>query len=225
MKYLTLVAAFLFCTAYTQAQTYEIGAFLGGSNYVGDIGPTIYVNPNSVAAGFVFKWNRSKRHAFRFSLMYTDLKSDDANAYVGKRIQRGYSFENNLTEASLGIEYAFWEWDLHSYKPQIVPYLYTGLTLYHANSLRRENGVLEKVGETWNFSIPLVLGVKGTLSNHLVLAFEVGPRYTFSDNLDGSNPVEIYENTGANPNTNDWYVFSGLTLTYTFGRKPCYCNF
>ena len=28
-----------------------------------------------------------------------------------------------------------------------------------------------------------------------------------------------------NFNNNDWYVFSGFTLTYTFGRKPCYCNF
>ncbi|MEP2335783.1 MAG: DUF6089 family protein, partial [Nonlabens ulvanivorans] len=28
-----------------------------------------------------------------------------------------------------------------------------------------------------------------------------------------------------NINNNDWYVFSGVTLTYAFGRKPCYCNF
>ncbi|MDX1317352.1 MAG: DUF6089 family protein, partial [Xanthomarina gelatinilytica] len=24
---------------------------------------------------------------------------------------------------------------------------------------------------------------------------------------------------------NDWYMFTGVTLTYTFGRKPCYCVF
>nr|WP_255493813.1 DUF6089 family protein [Capnocytophaga sp. oral taxon 902] len=22
----------------------------------------------------------------------------------------------------------------------------------------------------------------------------------------------------------DWYAFSGLTLTYTFGEWPCYCR-
>ena len=26
-----------------------------------------------------------------------------------------------------------------------------------------------------------------------------------------------------NINNNDWYMFSGITLTYTFGTNPCYC--
>jgi len=26
-------------------------------------------------------------------------------------------------------------------------------------------------------------------------------------------------------NNNDWYTFSGVTVTYTFGRKPCYCSY
>jgi hypothetical protein len=46
-----------------------------------------------------------------------------------------------------------------------------------------------------------------------------------TDNLDGSNP----KNKILSPlkfgdlNSNDWYVFSGITLTYTFGNEPCYC--
>ena len=27
-----------------------------------------------------------------------------------------------------------------------------------------------------------------------------------------------------NLNSNDWYVFTGFTVTYTFGNKPCYCR-
>ena len=50
----------------------------------------------------------------------------------------------------------------------------------------------------------------------------------FSDDLDGSNSnnddVDPAYQFG-NPNSNDWYNFTGFTLTYTFGRKPCYCNF
>ena len=26
-----------------------------------------------------------------------------------------------------------------------------------------------------------------------------------------------------NLNSNDWYVFSGVTITYTFGQNPCFC--
>ena len=73
----------------------------------------------------------------------------------------------------------------------------------------------------------MVLGVKSNISHHLVLGFEIGARYTFSDEIDGSVP----DNPGradlsfGNINSNDWYVFTGFTLTYTFGQRPCYCNF
>jgi hypothetical protein len=34
-----------------------------------------------------------------------------------------------------------------------------------------------------------------------------------------TQPMKTYLKFG-NINNNDWYVFSGLTLTYTFGEKP-----
>lgn len=225
MRYLTLVAIMLFYSTNSYSQTYEIGPYIGGANYIGDIGPTTYIAPNTLVGGFVFKWNRSKRHSFRFSLLHAKIQADDADSDVGKRIQRGYKFENTITEASLGIEYTFWEWDLHTYEPQITPYIYSGVTFFHAKSLFRENGETIEGGENWNFSVPFIFGVKGTLSPSLILAVEIGPRYTFSDNLDGSYPKEINENVANHPNNSDWYMFTGLTLTYTFGRKPCYCKF
>ncbi len=73
----------------------------------------------------------------------------------------------------------------------------------------------------------MVLGYKTNISNHLILAAEIGARYTFSDELDGSVPDgEFREQLSfGNTNNNDWYMFTGITLTYTFGRRPCYCNF
>jgi len=79
-------------------------------------------------------------------------------------------------------------------------------------------------------AIPLILGIKtNVLAPHIILAAEVGIRYTFTDNLDGSFPDDgdtgfATRNFG-NISNNDWYVFSGISLTYTFGRKPCYCDF
>ena len=73
----------------------------------------------------------------------------------------------------------------------------------------------------------MVLGVKSKITNNFILAFEIGARYTFSDELDGSVPdAEFREQLSfGNINSNDWYVFTGFTLTYTFGQRPCYCNF
>jgi hypothetical protein len=89
-----------------------------------------------------------------------------------------------------------------------------------------ETGETKKDKKNGAIAIPMTVGLKSTLLPNLILAFEVGARYTFTDNLDGSNPKD--KNSEAlqfgNINSNDWYVFSGFTLTYTFGNKPCYCT-
>ena len=77
-------------------------------------------------------------------------------------------------------------------------------------------------------AIPMILGIKKTLGEHFIIAAEVGARYAFTDGLDGSTNVggsTVNNVSFGNTNNNDWYVFSGLSLTYSFGRKPCYCNF
>lgn len=228
MRYLTGAMIMLFF-ATTQSQTYEIGAFLGGANYIGDVGSTNYIAPNSLAFGGILKWNRSKRHSFRATLTHTTFKANDANASDNRRQQRGYSFENDLTEGSLGIEYTFWEWDLHKHQPQATPYLYSGITGFLTRDMYLNNETIIKRNRKINFAIPMVLGIKANFGGNWVLAAEIGARYTFTDNLDGSNPEEFEggENfpSFGNPNTNDWYMFSGITITYTFGRKPCYCKF
>ena len=74
----------------------------------------------------------------------------------------------------------------------------------------------------------MVIGYKATIAKQLILAFEIGARYTFSDELDGSVPDSgwlVDSHSFGNTNNNDWYTFTGFTLTYTFGRNPCYCGF
>lgn len=229
MRYLTGAMIMLFFATTTQSQTYEIGAFLGGANYIGDVGSTNYIAPKSLAFGGILKWNRSTRHSFRATLTHTELEADDANASENRRQNRGYEFKNSLTEGSLGIEYTFWEWNLHNHKTQATPYLYSGITGFLTRDMYLRGERLIKRNRKIDFAVPMVLGIKGSLGGNWVLAAEIGARYTFTDNLDGSNPEEFeggksYPSFG-NPNTNDWYMFSGITITYTFGRKPCYCKF
>lgn len=219
----------IFCTTYTYSQTYEIGAFVGGSNYIGDVGNSTFINPNGIVAGGIFKWNRSDRHAFRLSILYAEISADDADSAEQRRQLRGYNFTNNIAEASLGIEYTFWEWNLHNGKRQAVPYLYSGFTGFYSNKVFLVGDELVTDGDSFKVAMPAVLGFKATVGTNLVAAIEIGARYTFTDNLDGSNPEELESDSNVppfgNPNGNDWYMFSGVTLTYTFGRKPCYCNF
>ncbi|WP_373057918.1 DUF6089 family protein [Zunongwangia sp. H14] len=231
MKHL-LAFVFMVIATTAYSQTFEVGPFIGGANYIGDVGKTNYINPNTLVGGALFKWNRSPRHSWRLSLLYAEIAADDANSSDTRRQQRGYSFSNTIAEASLGIEFNFYEFDLHAGTPQSSPYLYTGLTYFRADHMYLKNGRagnLVNEGSNWEFAIPMVFGYKETITEHLVGALEIGARYTFTDNLDGSWPEELLGRRDppiefGNRNTTDWYVFTGVSLTFNFGRKPCYCN-
>lgn len=215
----------------TFAQTYEVGVSVGATNFVGDTGNTTFVRPTDIGFGVVAKWNRSKRHAFRFSALYLPISADDSESDDERKQQRNFDFNNSIKEFSLGLEYTFWEWDLHSGEKQTTPYLYTGITAINYGALARTpEGDFRAYDDPWSMAIPMILGIKTSIGGHVTISFEVGARYTFTDNIDGSNPedlslpVEKNLNFG-NLNTNDWYFFSTLTLAYSFGRKPCYCIF
>ncbi len=207
---LTLTLSSALSTVLT-AQTYEVGAFLGGANYIGDVGKTQFIAPVGPTFGGIAKWNRSTRHSFRLTYLVGQIIADDLDAKDVRRLQRGYAFENTLSEISLGVEY-----------------MYTGVTFTWYDALRRTGTLFEPVGRENTYAIPMVLGLKKTLGTKFLIGVEIGARYSFSDALDGSANVSDSQGNNVpfgNTNNNDWYVFSGVTLTYAFGRKPCYCNF
>ena len=231
MRYFLAVFLVVSGVLISNSQTYEIGGFLGGANYIGDIGKTNYIAPNNLAFGGIFKWNRSARHSFRGSIILGEISGDDVESGEERRKQRGYSFNNFILEASVGLEYTFWEFNIHSGYPESTPYLYTGLTYFSYNSLYKRSGsnVIVEYDNAGAIAIPMVVGYKATLGSRFVIGFEIGARYTFTDNLDGSNPTGGLADEETlkfgNINSDDWYVFTGVTLTVMFGRKPCYCNF
>jgi len=213
-----------------KSQTYELGGIIGGSNYTGDVGSSNYIAPTDLAVGAIFRWNRSPRHSFRLGAMLAGIRGDDTNSNERRRQERGYSFTNIVRELSLGMEYTFWEFDLHSGKDQSTPYLYTGLVFFGYNALALDNNQnLSEYGNASNFAIPMAVGYKMNISTKMIIGLELGARYTFTDNLDGSNPTGNLEGDTSlkfgHLNNNDWYFYSGITLTFAFGREPCYCNF
>ena len=219
------------------AQTHEFGVFLGGSNYIGDIGSTTYIAPNEPAFGILYKWNKSPRHAYRFSYTQSKIVASDLGSKELSRYGREYHFENNIKEVSLGLEFNFFDFDLFDFKTKFTPYIYSGLSGFLGTySLTTPDlttvGVITVTKKEVMTSIPMIIGIKSNINNSIIIGLETGLRYTFSDNFDGSRTNHIIKRIPyldktiskfGNVNNNDWYVFSGLTLTYTFGKKPCYC--
>ncbi|WP_406684982.1 DUF6089 family protein [Seonamhaeicola sp. MEBiC1930] len=226
MRYLIVLVFSIFCFQLTYCQINEIGLFVGGSNFIGDVGATSYISPNQLAIGGIYKWNRSKRHSYRASLIFTELEGIDVNSDDPRRIERGYEFSSTITELSVGIEFSFIDFNLHSERKIGTPYMFSGITAAKHDDYYFLNGVQASANtSSWAMGIPITLGYKATFIDNLVFGVEVGARYTFSDSLDGSLPEDtsLQNYRFGNINNDDWYVFSGITLTYTFGENPCYC--
>lgn len=229
MRYIILIFFSVFFAQTTQSQIYEVGFFLGSSNFIGDVGSTNYIDPNNPAFGGVVKWNRSPRHSFRLTAIFSKLQGIDSTSSDPRRIERNYRFENNIFEVSAGMEFTFFDFDLHAVGHKSTPYLSTGISAAkHHNFFFDGNGVITSENtRSWAYGIPMILGFKTTTTDDLILAVEVGARYTFSDEIDGSVPDGTFRDqfSFGNTNSNDWYVFTGITLTYTFGQRPCYCSY
>lgn len=226
MRYLVVIFICILSTFQSYSQINELGVFVGGSNLIGDIGSTNYIAPNSAALGILYKWNRSERHSYRLALTFTDLEGQDSKSDDQRRINRDYEFNTRITELSLGMEFSFVEFDLHNGGFKSTPYIFGGVSVARHKNAFFSNGVQTDEGtDSFAFGIPIGLGFKAAISDHLILAGEVVLRYTFSDELDASMPDadERRNLSVGNINNNDWYTFTGVTLTYTFGRNPCYC--
>ncbi len=219
-----IVVILLGMSCAVSAQTYEIGLFAGGTNNIGDVGKTNFILPSGPAFGGLFKWNKSKRYAWRGSIIYGDFTANDLRSNLESRTERGFVVDNSIIEASAGLEFNFVEYNLHKLGPAFTPYLYTGITYFRYDFNYIDAGQVQDINQTeGSFAIPMTVGFKYRLSQYLIAGAEIGARYTFTDNLDASNPEgsNFEQFAFGNIFSDDWYVFSGVTLTYTFGRTPC----
>lgn len=224
MKKLVLFITFICVTINSEAQINEIGFFVGGSNYIGDVGSEYYINPNNFMGGLIYKWNMNPRIAVRGTFTYAQISGDDADATNIARYTRGIGFNNSIKELAFGIEFNYFEYNLDDYRKLYTPYLIFEIAAFNyqvATSETSPNSKQYEYSSKTSFAIPFGIGFKTKLYGDLAVALELRARYTFEDDLDYNNN-EIPSLTFGNPNTNDWYMLSGISLIYTFGRPACY---
>ncbi|PQJ77638.1 hypothetical protein BTO16_15530 [Polaribacter glomeratus] len=205
------------------AQVYEIGISVGGANYVGDIGRTTYIYPNKVAGAAFFKYNKNPRMALRATYSYLPISANDLDADTDFRRDRGLSFNNTINELAVGLEFNFYEYDLSSPGKTWTPYILLELAAFNYKYIASEPQPDQYEYNSKNsFSVPFGVGFKSKLAGSFAFALETKFRYTFEDDLDYNNEKIAKLNFGGTGN--DWYMFTGFSLIYTFGRPACYTN-
>ena len=111
MKKDWLLVVVFFTQYIVHSQYHEIGIFIGGANYVGDVGSSNYVYPENPAIGLIYKWNRTTRYSLRANFMYTSIDKSDYNPNDFARFMRRYRFENSILEFSAGTEINFFDFN------------------------------------------------------------------------------------------------------------------
>ena len=230
-----ILLIFFFSTVHIFSQDNEIGIFAGGSNYIGDVGPTTYISPFSYNAstnyvgGVIFRKNFNERISARAKLNYSKIgSSDNWPQTADYRQQRGKYFKNTIVEIGLGIDFNFFEFDVYESSLQMTPYISTGISFFEYDTLKydKSESMATQYGDATSISIPITLGYKIKPLKDFIVAFEITANHSFTDNLDGSRPDKkflISTDYFGSTLSKDWYVFSGISITYLFGKKKCYC--
>jgi hypothetical protein len=221
MKKRFALLIFISISSILLGQEYEAGIFIGGSNYVGDIGRTNYIYPNNIAGAVFFKYNWNPRIAVRATYSYLPIKGNDLDADTDFRNDRALNFSNTINELAMGIEYNFYEYDISSEDKSWTPYLLLELAAFNYKYIVSEPQPDQFTYDTkTSFAIPFGIGFKSKLVGPIAFSLETKFRYTFDDDLDYTSDTLPKLNFGGN--NSDWYMFTGVSLIYTFGRPACY---
>jgi len=180
-------------------QTYEVGIFLGGSNYQGDLAPDLVLGETHGAFGVQFRQNLSPYFAFNYSINYGKISGDDNNfSYLA---QRNLNFHSSIVEGSFQVEFNFFKYAIGLKPKKFSPYLFTGLSVFTFDPRTTYNGndvalrPLHTEGQgTYdgapglypknNFAIPIGAGFKIKLSRYFQMTIHGSYRTTFTDYLD-----------------------------------------
>ncbi len=173
----------------------EMGFFIGGSYYIGDLNPTKHFVQTKPAFGVYYRYNFNYRCAFRTNLLYGGLKADDADAESIAQRQRNLNFETMIFEVSPMMEFNFMDYKIGNEKHQFSPYTFLGVGLFYFDPGVRVDGNLVKLRDLrtegqskkykrFQMSIPFGAGIKLNVAKRLGLGIEWGLRKTFTDYID-----------------------------------------
>lgn len=197
---IVIFLSLLFCAPAIYAQDVYLTLMGGFSNYQGDIQSKRFTMSQAGGAfGAQVIYELTSKVNIRGGLTYGKIRASDAKSENSVQAKRNLSFESNILEGHVGLEYQL----MDIYTRRISPYLFGGVAVYKHNPytfnasgrkvylqpLSTEGQGLQaypdrKPYKLTQLAIPFGAGFRLAVSDNLRLGFEVGLRKTFTDYLD-----------------------------------------
>jgi hypothetical protein len=206
MKKLLLAA--LLSPLLTQAQ-WNVNLFGGFSNYNGDLQSQDYTTQQShLSFGAGIQYDLSMHFSLLSNLTYGKVGASDSRSPYADLRARNLSFETNIGEWNVLVEYNLL--DLRDHR--VTPYVFVGAAVYHFNPyaydttgkkvylrpLSTEGEGLPQYRDRKEYAltqmaIPFGGGIKFRISDRVTLAYEIGLRKLFTDYLDDVSKTYVSE--------------------------------
>jgi hypothetical protein len=214
-----LVFLFILISVQSQAQFLEFGGSLGVFNYTGDLNHYPRISKSRPAIGGVYRMNFSHILSLKMGLMVGNVVGDDQKPIDALSSSRSFAFKHQIIEYHSVLEFHFLDYRNDKNPTKWSPYAFMGAGVMKVNGI----GPTLEDFNSLQIVLPMGAGVKYMLGKQFTLSGEVGVRKTFFDYLDGVSEGDIYikDYQFGNPNDDDWYFFTGFSLTYVLYKIPC----
>lgn len=204
---------------------HEVGLFIGGAYYIGDLNPHRQFFLTQPAAGAFYRFTPNYRYAFRAGVNFGSIMGDDSQSGEADQLQRNLNFKSNIIEGNVIAEFNFLEYRISNDKYKFSPYIFLGIGVFHFKPQAHYGNQwidlqpLKTEGEKKAYpltqvSIPFGLGFKMNVSKQVGLGIEWGPRKTFTDYLD--------DVSGTYPDPAK--VFAGQKMAATLADRSKYAS-
>ena len=202
-------------TRFINAQTNEIGIFLGGSLFHGDVGYNngeYAILETQPVIGIQLKRNLNYYFGLQLSINRGEVYANDATSNDIFALNRNLHFKSLITEFGLLIEMNFQPYLSRDNDYNTSPFIYSGITRFYFNpQMKSSDGnwynlrPLNTEGQTSDLypsrslyklngiSIPIGIGYKMNIYEFITLSFHIGWRITFTDYIDDVSTTYVEE--------------------------------
>lgn len=165
---------------------FEVGGWLGGAVYYGDLNTTLIPKKPGLAGGLMARYNFNTRISMRTGLNFGRVAGDDVLSDNTFEKNRNLSFRSNVFDITSGLEFNFFEYVHGSHDNAFTPYLIGGFSIFSYNPKA-------KLGNEWIALRPL--GTEGqdlgAEYGRISAGFTIGGGFKWDINKDYSFNIEF----------------------------------
>lgn len=175
----------------------ELGAWLGTSNYFGDLKTSLSLAEPRPAGGAIFRYNFDERISLKSSFNFARIHAEDADSDNTYEFNRQLSFYSNIYEITNQLEFNFFPYMHGSVDENWTPYLFAGVTALNFAPKREVDGEVfdlrlfgtegQAIGEEygkWTLASTVGFGIKWDINYDWSFNVEMGIRISSSDYID-----------------------------------------